>query len=294
MTSIDGYLDEIRRGVRGMDPRIQQDIVRELQSHLTESVAENGGNVGAAVAGLGEAAAVARRYRDLYGYGPAYRCAPCVERDRLAEDLAVRTREATHWVENRGRVPVRLRGYSLENTTTPLKGETWATFRARCLAAKAIGVTKENAAAVRAMQAWMPMAGSAYLCGPVGTGKSTLVSAVAWKANLHKRYVTYVAEAGLWMKDEQGTYGDVAARRAHILWLDDFGTTESPKDWQREMMETVICQMYAEARPVLFTANTHLGEAKTKWGDRVASRLAEMIGDRVYEITGRDWRQAPR
>ena len=73
MTSIDGYLDEIRRGVRGMDPQIQRDILRELRSHLTESVAENGGNMSAAVAGLGDAAAVARRYRDLYGYGPAYR-----------------------------------------------------------------------------------------------------------------------------------------------------------------------------------------------------------------------------
>ena len=27
MTSIDGYLDEIRRGVRGMDPQIQRDIL---------------------------------------------------------------------------------------------------------------------------------------------------------------------------------------------------------------------------------------------------------------------------
>ncbi len=73
MMSVDGYLEQVRRRMAGMDPAVRQDILQELRSHLHESVAANGGNLNAAVAGLGEPAAVARRYRDLYGYGPAFR-----------------------------------------------------------------------------------------------------------------------------------------------------------------------------------------------------------------------------
>jgi len=73
MTSIDGYLEQVRRRLSGMDPRVRRDILQELRSHLADSTAANGGNVNAAIAGLGDPATVARRYKDLYGYGPTYR-----------------------------------------------------------------------------------------------------------------------------------------------------------------------------------------------------------------------------
>jgi len=73
MMSIDGYLHDIGRGLAGMDPQIRRDVLAELRSNLTESVTANGGNVGAAVVGFGDAPAVAKRYRELYGYGAAYR-----------------------------------------------------------------------------------------------------------------------------------------------------------------------------------------------------------------------------
>lgn len=73
MTSVDSYLDEVNRGLRGMDAAVRKDILRELRSHLVESVAANGGNVRAAVAATGEPRVVARRYRDLYGFGVTYR-----------------------------------------------------------------------------------------------------------------------------------------------------------------------------------------------------------------------------
>ena len=73
MTSVDGYLDQVRRRLGGMDPRVQRDIIQELRSHLADSTAANGGNVDAAIAGLGDPATVAKRYRDLYGYSAMYR-----------------------------------------------------------------------------------------------------------------------------------------------------------------------------------------------------------------------------
>ena len=73
MTDIEAYLGEVHRRLAGMDPKVQRDILRELRSHLGDSVAANGGNEGAAIAGLGDPVAVARRYRELYGYGVSYR-----------------------------------------------------------------------------------------------------------------------------------------------------------------------------------------------------------------------------
>ena len=73
MMSIDGYLDQVRRRLGGMDPRVQRDIIQELRSHLADSTAANGGNPDAAVAALGDPATVAKRYKDLYGYSATHR-----------------------------------------------------------------------------------------------------------------------------------------------------------------------------------------------------------------------------
>ena len=73
MTSVDEYVSEVRRGTRGMDRGAREDILRELRSHITEAVAANGGDVPAALAGLGNARTVAKGYVDLYGFGRGYR-----------------------------------------------------------------------------------------------------------------------------------------------------------------------------------------------------------------------------
>ncbi len=73
MIPVDAYLGQVRRSLGGMDPRVQEDIVRELQSHLADSLEANGGDVGAATQALGDPVAVARRYREIYGYGASYR-----------------------------------------------------------------------------------------------------------------------------------------------------------------------------------------------------------------------------
>lgn len=73
MISIEAYLSEVHRGLGGMDVGVRTDIVRELRSHLADSVAANGGNIDAAIQSLGDARSVARRYRELYGFGASYR-----------------------------------------------------------------------------------------------------------------------------------------------------------------------------------------------------------------------------
>lgn len=67
------YLDEVRRSMAGMSPVVRADVLRELQGHIAEASAANGGNVAASLAALGPAKEVGRRYRDLYGYGASYK-----------------------------------------------------------------------------------------------------------------------------------------------------------------------------------------------------------------------------
>src|SRR5207244_2863221 len=57
----------------GMEPGVRDDILRELRSHIAESTAANGGNVNASLAAVGSAEEVGRHYRELYGYGRAYK-----------------------------------------------------------------------------------------------------------------------------------------------------------------------------------------------------------------------------
>lgn len=73
MTAADEYLADVGRAMAGMDPRVRKDILDELRSHLADSAAANGGDVGLALQGMGPAARVGREYRALYGYSAAYK-----------------------------------------------------------------------------------------------------------------------------------------------------------------------------------------------------------------------------
>lgn len=73
MTGVDDYLAEVRGSMFGMDPRVRDDILKELRSHLTEATAANGGNAGGAVASFGSPADVGREYRRVYGYGTGFK-----------------------------------------------------------------------------------------------------------------------------------------------------------------------------------------------------------------------------
>jgi hypothetical protein len=73
MMAADEYLAQVRRAMSGMEPRVRDDILLELRSHIAESTAANGGDVNASLAAVGSADEVGRRYRELYGYGRSYK-----------------------------------------------------------------------------------------------------------------------------------------------------------------------------------------------------------------------------
>lgn len=73
MTEAEEYLADVRRSMAGMDPRVREDILKELRSHLAETAATNGGDVDGAIAQMGSSTEVGRRYRDVYGFSTAFR-----------------------------------------------------------------------------------------------------------------------------------------------------------------------------------------------------------------------------
>lgn len=72
MTAVDEYLAQVRASMLGMDPKVREDILLELRSHLTEAAAANGGDVGRALEAMGPAVHVGRGYRVVYGYSRGY------------------------------------------------------------------------------------------------------------------------------------------------------------------------------------------------------------------------------
>ncbi len=73
MSAGDEYLAQVGAAMTGMDPRVRKDILDELRSHLADSAAANGGDVGRAIQAMGPAVRVGREYRALYGYSTGFK-----------------------------------------------------------------------------------------------------------------------------------------------------------------------------------------------------------------------------
>src|SRR2546426_12736737 len=65
MTAPDEYLDEVRHAMAGMEPKVRDDILLELRSHIAESTAANGGDGNAAPRGIRPAGDVRRPLREI-------------------------------------------------------------------------------------------------------------------------------------------------------------------------------------------------------------------------------------
>lgn len=72
MSGVDAYLAQVRSSMLGMEPQVRNDILKELASHVSESAAARGGDVGSALAELGPPTRLGREYRQVYGFGRAF------------------------------------------------------------------------------------------------------------------------------------------------------------------------------------------------------------------------------
>ena len=73
MTEVDEYLAQVRGAMVGMDPRVRDDILKELRSHLAEGASSVGGDARRALAGMDPPSSVGREYRHVYGFGAGFK-----------------------------------------------------------------------------------------------------------------------------------------------------------------------------------------------------------------------------
>lgn len=85
------------------------------------------------------------------------------------------------------------------------------------------------------------------------------------------------------------------AKEAQVLILDDLGTADQEaKNWKQQI-EGLIDARYVAGLPVVITSNLRWEDLGNHYGsERLASRLAEMVGDRHYALDPAfmsDWRR---
>lgn len=142
----------------------------------------------------------------------------------------------------------------------------------------------------------------AYICGPVGTGKTHLASAVARMAVDEGMSVRVTDMLGI-LAAFKATYGGEGSEdavlgrlsRCRLLVIDDLGK-EAPTEWTLGQVFRVINDRYENMRPVVVT--TQFGKSDlirrlARHGDAetavaIVSRLSETC--RKVELTGADRR----
>lgn len=218
-------------------------------------------------------------------------CSACVKQVRDAEEAGMRRLQVAQRSEL-AELPSRLQGYRWEVHTKPGRGESAEAFRSRVISAAAptVGIHPGNVAAARSCRDWLPQHGSLYLCGKVGGGKSTLIAAMVDQLCAADLPCWYLTDGVLWRRWLDREAPERRARDVRVLVWDDWASVEEAKPWQRDLVEHIVSARYDANRPIVFTSNEPITKAAVLYGARVASRLRQMVGERLIELVDVDWR----
>ena len=124
---------------------------------------------------------------------------------------------------------------------------------------------------------------------------------------LHKRHsgervypVSCVTEAALVHEERLSWKGNqsplLKVSRRFVLILDELMALRR-LEWAVDYIEKLVCYRYDRGLPMLITTNADPGEGcwgdrvAAYYGDRVAGRLVEMVGDRAWFVSGPSWRR---
>ena len=66
------FLAAVERKLVGMDAVVRRDIITELRTHMQESV-DSGGDIESVIEAMGSSSELARKYKEVYGYGLAFK-----------------------------------------------------------------------------------------------------------------------------------------------------------------------------------------------------------------------------
>lgn len=172
----------------------------------------------------------------------------------------------------------------------------------RALFGQRLGVLARNRQALQALQSWRPPRW-AVVHGPIGTGKTTLLSALAYR--LAKAPQTQWEEVPgparrlarvRAIPVHYARVGDVVEQRGErlgalpgVLFLDDVGVRDPAPAEERRLVGDVLCQRADAGLPTVLAATSHeqLIDAPSVYGARVADRLRTALS---VSLSGPSWR----
>ena len=125
------------------------------------------------------------------------------------------------------------------------------------------------------------------LYGPVGTGKTHLLKALALKCASTHYQVSFKPISALCdtMRADFKQVETVidSCLLPDLLILDDFGILD-PSEWMKDKILTIIEKRLNRNKTIMISANLKLGEFGEKFGERLLDRLKEMLA--FVEIKG--------
>jgi DNA replication protein DnaC len=137
---------------------------------------------------------------------------------------------------------------------------------------------------------------SIYLHGNIGAGKTYAAYAIAKLLYVNKIDVkirNYIDMLNEIKKSFNTEYSDDVINSLlfenKVLILDDLGS-EKLTDWSVEILYRLINRRYENIMPLIIVSNLTLKELSKKYGDRITSRITEMVGDNIIKFTGKDRR----
>jgi DNA replication protein DnaC len=137
---------------------------------------------------------------------------------------------------------------------------------------------------------------SFYLYGNIGTGKTYAAYAIAKLYYVNRIGVCVHSFVDL-LNDIKRSFGtpdsdsyiDVLLFDKEVFILDDLGA-EKVTDWSLEILYRLINKRYERMMPIIITSNLTLKGLSKKYGDRIASRITEMMSGNRVKFTGKDRR----
>jgi DNA replication protein DnaC len=134
--------------------------------------------------------------------------------------------------------------------------------------------------------------------GDRGTGKTTLAMLISIEAMRAERTVAVYTGPDL-LTAIRSTYDDNSYTAlmeslvaVDLLHIDDLSVAR-PTEWVLEQLYTVINARYQDERSIVWTADVLApNELAEHIGERSVSRLAEMCGERLIRMAGKDRRTA--
>ncbi len=132
------------------------------------------------------------------------------------------------------------------------------------------------------------------LIGNPGLGKSFLMECIARRLYIKTQKILYISSFDLFScfhKNRLGELNDInLIDEADVILLDDLGTEPMTQNVTREYFQRLIDRRFASRKPIIIATNLQESQIRSRYGERLASRLFSEFDFRKIFFIGKDLR----